>query len=178
MKGPGSERAVTKSSFTLALALTACSHAGAPNPPSSIARPMASGTTAVARGKPAPPDVAPPLAAPPTPTSPDTRLEPPAQPVAAGEVRKTPLPPGRCVGKYTDEARAAATEGVVVLDLTVDETGRTRDITVVQGLPHGLTEAAVAALEACRFMPGEREGKPIAVRVRGFKIRFLLGPPP
>jgi hypothetical protein len=61
-----------------------------------------------------------------------------------------------------------------VLDLIVDEHGRARDIAVVDGLPHGLTEAAIAALAACRFSPGERDGQPVAVRIRGFKIRFVL----
>lgn len=97
-----------------------------------------------------------------------------AQPVAAVEVTKMPLPQGRCAGKYTDEARAAAIEGVVVLDLIVDEHGRARDITVVSGLSHGLTEAAIAALTACTFTPGERDGQAVPVRVRGFKIRFLM----
>ena len=85
-----------------------------------------------------------------------------------------PLPQGRCVGKYTEEAKRAAIEGTVVLDLIVSETGRARDIHVVSGLGHGLTEAAVAALKECRFSPGEKDGKPVPVRVRGFKIRFLM----
>jgi TonB family protein len=97
-----------------------------------------------------------------------------AAPAAAIEVTRMPLPQGNCSGKYTDEARAAATEGVVVLDLIVDEHGRARDITVVDGLPNGLTQAAIAALTACRFSPGERDGQPVPVRVRGFKIRFVL----
>lgn len=97
-----------------------------------------------------------------------------APPVAAVEVTRMPLPQGRCAGKYTDEARAAAVEGVVVLDLIVDEHGRARDITVVEGLPHGLTQAAIAALTACSFTPGEKAGQPVPVRVRGFKIRFLM----
>jgi protein TonB len=99
----------------------------------------------------------------------------PLPPAAAHEVTKMPLPQGRCAGKYTDAARAAGVEGVVVLDVIVDETGKTRDITVVDGLEHGLTEAAIAALRACRFTPGERAGQRVPVRVRGFKIRFLLG---
>ena len=85
-----------------------------------------------------------------------------------------PLPRGRCAGAYTDAAREAGVEGVVVLDLVVDEQGRAREITVVEKLPHGLTEAAVAALRACRFDPGERAGVAVPVRVRGFKIRFVL----
>ncbi|HUJ60660.1 MAG TPA: TonB family protein [Kofleriaceae bacterium] len=104
-------------------------------------------------------------------------VKPVAQPIAAFEATKMPLPQGRCFGKYTDEAHAAGTEGVVVLDLTVGEDGRTRDIQVVQGLPHGLTEAAVAALRDCHFSPGEKDGRPVPVRVRGFKIRFVLDEP-
>ena len=99
---------------------------------------------------------------------------PKGEPVAAYEVTKMPLPQGRCAGKYTDEAKAAGTEGVVVLDVTVDESGHTKDITVVDKLDHGLTEAAVAALRACTFTPGEKGGQKVAVRVRGFKIRFVM----
>jgi protein TonB len=95
-------------------------------------------------------------------------------PVPAYQVTVMPLPQGRCVGKYTDEAKRAAIEGTVILDLTVSETGRTREIHVVSGLGHGLTEAAVAAIKECRFSPGEKDGTPVAVRVRGFKIRFLM----
>lgn len=109
------------------------------------------------------------------PTAPATApVKPLAEPVAAVEVTRMPLPQGRCAGKYTEEARAAATEGVVVLDLIVDEHGRGRDITVVEGLPHGLTEAAIAALRACTFTPGERNGQPVPVRIRGFKVRFFM----
>ncbi|MEO8704172.1 MAG: energy transducer TonB [Kofleriaceae bacterium] len=95
-------------------------------------------------------------------------------PVAGYEVTKMPLPLGRCSGKYTDAARAAALEGTVVLDLVVDERGRAREITVVEGLAHGLTEAAIVALKTCTFTPGEKAGQPVSVRVRGFKIRFVM----
>ena len=56
----------------------------------------------------------------------------------------------------------------------VDEQGRARDIKVVEGLDHGLTQAAITALQGCHFSPGEKDGKPVPVRVRGFKIRFVL----
>lgn len=111
----------------------------------------------------------------PTPNAGPAREAAPLAPAPAHEVTKMPLPQGRCAGKYTEAARAAGLEGVVVLDVIVDATGHTRDIAVVEGLGHGLTEAAVAALRACRFTPGERAGQPVAVRVRGFKIRFVLG---
>jgi protein TonB len=95
-------------------------------------------------------------------------------PTPADEVTRVPMPEGGCTGKYTDEARAAGTEGTVVLDVVVGADGRTRDIAVVHGLDHGLNDAAVAALKACRFTPGERDGKPVAVRIRTFKISFYL----
>jgi protein TonB len=101
-------------------------------------------------------------------------VKPLAAPAAAYEVTKMPIPLGRCSGKYTEAAKAAGIEGTVVLDLIVDETGRARDIHVEERLTHGLTEAAVAALQACRFRPGEKNGQPVAVRVRSFKIRFFL----
>jgi TonB family protein len=85
-----------------------------------------------------------------------------------------PLPQGRCSGKYTEAARAAAIEGTVVLDCVVDENGRARDIKVVSGLEHGLTEAAITALKECRFSPGEKGDEKVAVRVRAFKIRFVM----
>jgi protein TonB len=100
--------------------------------------------------------------------------KPLAEPAAAHEVTKMPLPQGRCTGVYTEAAKQAAVEGVVVLDLVVDEQGRARDITVASGLSHGLTESAVAALRACVFTPGERGGVRVPVRIRGFKIRFVM----
>jgi protein TonB len=99
---------------------------------------------------------------------------PQAAPVQAYEVTTMPLPRGRCSGRYTDEARQAGLEGTVILDLVVGEDGRVREVKVVSGLGHGLTEAAVAAARECRFSPGEKDGTPVPVRVRGFKIRFLL----
>ncbi len=101
-------------------------------------------------------------------------VKPLAEPVAAAEATKLPLPQGRCFGKYTDEAKAAGVEGTVVIDLIVGEDGKVRDIDVKEGLPHGLTEAAIKALKECRFSPGERDGKAVPVRVRGFKIHFVL----
>lgn len=107
-------------------------------------------------------------------TKPASEVRPQGAPVAAVEVTKMPLPQGRCSGKYTDAAREAGLEGVVVLDLVVDEKGRARDIKVISGLEHGLTEAAITALRECQFSPGEKAGQPVAVRVRGFKIRFVM----
>jgi len=99
-----------------------------------------------------------------------------AEPVAAYEVTKMPLPKGgNCPpGPYTDEAREAGLEGTVILSFVVDEHGHVRDIKVLQGLGMGLTEAAKRAVAACPFSAGERNGQPVPSRVPAFKIRFSL----
>ena len=101
-------------------------------------------------------------------------VKPLAAPVPAYEVTKMPLPRGECTGKYTDEAREAGLEGMVILTFVVDEQGHVRDIKVLQGLGSGLTEAAKHAIQVCSFSPGERDGKAVPTRVPSFKIRFSL----
>ncbi len=95
-------------------------------------------------------------------------------PIAEYEATRMPLPQGRCFGKYTPEATAAGTEGTVVLDLVVGEDGHTKEIVATSKLPNGLTQSAIAALRECQFSPGEKDGKPVAVKIHGFKIRFVL----
>ena len=103
-------------------------------------------------------------------------LRPLAAPVPAYQVTKMPLPRGGTCppGPYTDEAREAGLEGIVILSFVVDENGRVRDIKVLQGLGLGLTEAAKRTVQACAFSPGERDGKAVPTRISSFKIRFNL----
>jgi protein TonB len=101
-------------------------------------------------------------------------VKPLAAPAQAYEVTKMPVPIGDCKGNYhTEEAKQAGVEGMVILKVLVGEDGRVRDVKIVQGLPHGLTEAAVRAVKACRYTIGEKDGKPVPVWVPG-KIRFVL----
>lgn len=97
-----------------------------------------------------------------------------AAPIPDYEATTMPMPQGNCAGKYTDDARAAGIEGRVVLDLVVGEDGRARDIEITQKLGHGLDQAAIAALRACTFTPGEKDGKRVAVKIHGFKVTFGL----
>ena len=100
---------------------------------------------------------------------------PVGRPAGVPLFRKMPSPVGICAGQYTDEARRAGLEGTVILDFVVGEDGWVRDVTIVQGLDQGLGEAAVRAIKSCQFAPGERDGKPVAVRVPRFKVVFSLG---
>ena len=63
---------------------------------------------------------------------------------------------------YTDEARRNNISGQVVLRVLFAETGQITQISVVSGLPFGLTERAIAAARQIEFEPAELDGKKVA----------------
>ena len=63
---------------------------------------------------------------------------------------------------YTDEARRNNISGQVVLRVLFAETGQITQISVVRGLPFGLTERAIAAARQIEFEPAELDGKKVA----------------
>ena len=63
--------------------------------------------------------------------------------------------------KYTLEARQAEIEGVVRVEVQVDETGHVISARVVSGLGYGLDDAALTAAKASTFEPASRCGKPV-----------------
>jgi protein TonB len=70
--------------------------------------------------------------------------------------RKIPVAP-----KYTMQARQAEIEGVVRVEVTVDESGHVLSARVLSGLGYGLDESALAAAKATVFEPASRCGKPV-----------------
>lgn len=60
---------------------------------------------------------------------------------------------------YSDEAKQRAIVGTVVLKAIFSSSGKVTNIRVVQGLPFGLTERAIAAARQIRFVPATKEGK-------------------
>lgn len=62
---------------------------------------------------------------------------------------------------YTEEARRLRIEGTVRLRVVFGAAGQIRVLSVVQGLGHGLDEAAIQAAEAIRFRPARRDGRPV-----------------
>lgn len=74
---------------------------------------------------------------------------------------------------YTDDARAAQVEGRVRVRLEVDETGSVTSVEVVEGLGHGLDEAARAAVREARFEPATRCGAAVAATFT-ISVRFTL----
>lgn len=60
---------------------------------------------------------------------------------------------------YTDEARVAAIEGKVRVQLTLDAEGKVTEASVLEGLGHGLDEAALEAVRGAVFVPATSCGK-------------------
>jgi len=65
---------------------------------------------------------------------------------------------------YTVEARQNRVEGVVVLSVVFNVNGSITDISVVRGLPDGLSEKAIEAAKKIRFQPAVKNGTPVSVR--------------
>jgi len=75
---------------------------------------------------------------------------------------------------YPTEAKKKGIEGVVVMDLLIDDNGRVRDVVFIEGPGNGMNEAALSAVRGFRFHPAtSEEGKPVAVRIR-YGYRFVL----
>jgi TonB family protein len=62
--------------------------------------------------------------------------------------------------QYTDAARTNNVQGTVTLRVTFLASGGIGSITTVKGLPHGLTEQAIAAARSMRFEPQMVNGRP------------------
>ncbi len=75
--------------------------------------------------------------------------------------------------EYTDEAIQAGAEGVVGVGVSIDEEGCVVDVEVLERLPHGLTENAVAAMRRAVFRPATENGEPVGATYRT-AVRFAL----
>jgi protein TonB len=74
---------------------------------------------------------------------------------------------------FPEEARAAGIQGRVRVELTVDATGAVTQAKVVEGLGHGLDEAAIEAARTYRFEPALRCGKAVSATFT-ISIRFTI----
>lgn len=73
---------------------------------------------------------------------------------------------------YPSNARSSNVEGVVVLDLLVDETGKVTQAKIVSG-PALLQLAAVEAVHSWKYQPARQDGRPVAQHTQ-VTINFRL----
>lgn len=74
---------------------------------------------------------------------------------------------------YTEEARRAGIQGVVILEAVVDAEGNVQNVKVLKGLPMGLDKSAVDAVMSWRYDPARQNGRPVPVYFT-FTISFSL----
>jgi TonB family protein len=76
--------------------------------------------------------------------------------------------------KYSEEARKAKFQGVVLLQVIVAANGRATNIEVVRGPGLGLEEQAVAAVKTWRFKPAFGPNRtPVPTRI-AIEVQFRL----
>jgi TonB family protein len=63
---------------------------------------------------------------------------------------------------FTEEARKNNVTGVVRLRAILSASGSVQGISVVKGLPDGLTERAIAAAKQIRFTPAQKDGRAVS----------------
>ena len=75
--------------------------------------------------------------------------------------------------EFSEEARKAKLQGIVMLDGEVDTDGKMRNIRVTRSLGLGLDDKAIEAVRQWRFRPGYRDGRPV-VAAAAIEVNFHL----
>jgi TonB family protein len=94
-------------------------------------------------------------------------------PYRVGGGVKAPTPLETPDPEYSEEARKAKYQGVVVLWLVVGPDGRPKNIKVERPLGMGLDQKAVEAVQRWKFEPATKDGKPVAVQIN-VEVNFRL----
>jgi protein TonB len=86
-----------------------------------------------------------------------------ALPIGGAISRPQIIPGTKVEPRYTELARQARLQGVVVLQATIDERGNVVDIQILKPLRFGLDEEAVKAVSQWKFTPALLHGRPVKV---------------
>jgi protein TonB len=97
----------------------------------------------------------------------------PDGPLRVGGDVKAPAITARSEPRYTEPARAARVEGVVVVEAIISKDGRVEQVRVIKDLPMGLGDEAIAAVKKWRFKPATLNGQPVEV-IFNLTVNFKL----
>ncbi|MDY7093458.1 MAG: energy transducer TonB [Acidobacteriota bacterium] len=87
----------------------------------------------------------------------------PTGPIHVGGDVSAPVKISSPPPQYTEIARKARIQGVVIVQAIINKDGRVENVKVLKGLPMGLDQAAVDAIKKWRFEPATLNGKPVTV---------------
>lgn len=91
-----------------------------------------------------------------------------------GAVRP-PIAIDKAEPSYTPEAKERRIEGAVLLRTIIDRAGKVSDVEILEGLPSGLSEAALETVRTWTFEPATLDGEPVEVYY-DLTIHFRLAP--
>ena len=101
---------------------------------------------------------------------------PPAEPEGPIRVGGDVQPPVKLSApspQYTEIARKARIQGVVIVEAIIDKDGEVTNVKILKGLPMGLDTAAADAVKRWKFKPATLNGKPVAV-IYNLTVNFRL----
>lgn len=87
-------------------------------------------------------------------------------------VSEMPVPLSEVRPTYPKEAKEKSIEGSVAMDVLIDEAGKVRQVSVIEGAEI-FRASALEAMKKFLFKPAKVDGKPVAVRIR-YSINFKL----
>jgi protein TonB len=74
---------------------------------------------------------------------------------------------------YPPDARKRGIQGAVIMNLLIDDSGKVREVSLIEGQHADLNAAAMTAARGFQFTPAMIQKKPVAVRIR-YVYRFVL----
>jgi TonB family protein len=97
----------------------------------------------------------------------------PSGPIRVGGDVKAPKKISAPNPQYTEIARKARIQGVVIVEAIIDKQGNVTEVKILKGLPMGLDQAAADAVSKWKFESATLNGKPVAV-IYNLTVNFRL----
>lgn len=86
-----------------------------------------------------------------------------AEPLQVGGDVSPPVKVFSPTPRYTEDARKGRIQGVVILQAIIDDVGNVDDVSVLKGLPLGLSESAIETVREWKFRPARKNGVAVPV---------------